>query len=53
VGDALRTAVQLSMPPGVDLTAGYADNVDNWCLAEEPMECGDMGTPGLPNTPCP
>ncbi|MBM4352659.1 MAG: lamin tail domain-containing protein [Deltaproteobacteria bacterium] len=47
-----RVASQLSMNPGVAVTAGFAANPANWCLATEAMPCGDVGTPGAANTSC-
>ncbi len=47
-----RVATQLAMTQGQAVTADYASNPANWCLATQTMPCGDLGTPGTANGSC-
>jgi len=51
-GDGNRVAVQLNNVGQVAPDYLDPDDPDNWCFAEQPMTCGDLGTPGQDNLPC-
>lgn len=50
---SIRVAVQLHLDDQTTLTPEYTKIAANWCLAAEEMACGDKGTAGLDNSPCP
>lgn len=51
-GITISVASQLQLPAGV-FSAQYALDPSNWTYACQTTECGDKGSPGAPNPPCP